>query len=462
MRAAFVRRVQNAGVIPQNRPSPLYQCGLALVTVAMLILPCLYAALTALAGFGVHYFATHYFTEIWAWPVGHSKYGVLLKVVCAFTPLLVGAAIVIAMVKPLFARRPARMQPLALNPEIDTRAYEFVHGICALVGARAPRRIELDCDLNASASFDRGLRGFFKNDLILTLGLPLIAGLTQRELAGVLAHEFGHFRQGAGMRLSYLIRRVNGWFARVVYERDAWDAALESWAAGDSAWVGLMLGCARFGVWLSRRLLWVLMIAGHGICALLLRQMEYDADRVEIAVAGSAAFESTMLKLAALGSVFADLHREMQRIWRKQLQLPDNLPVLVGYRAAQLPAEKRAQLEASAGLAKTGLLDTHPSTADRVQRARQLGESGGALSEAPARELFEGFETVSRLVTLAHYQDDLNVPITPDFLIPLEQLILTKSEPTPAPAAAPAVPMMRYDPAAFRAPEPPTTGATGQ
>ena len=101
--------------------------------------------------------------------------------------------------------------------------------------------------------------------------------------------------------------------------------------------------------------------------------------------------------------------------------------------------------------AKTGLLDTHPSTADRVQRARQLGENGGALSEAPARELFEGFETVSRLVTLAHYQDDLNVPITPDFLIPLEQLILAKSAPAPAPAAAPAMPLMRYDPTAFRA-----------
>lgn len=230
------------GTVPQNRPSALYQIGLALVAVTMLVLPCIYVALTALAGYGVYYFATHYFAEIWAWHIGFSKYGVLLKFLCSFTPLLIGGAIALFMVKPLFARRPARMQPLALNPDIDTRAYEFVHQICVLVGARAPRRIELDCDLNASASFDRGWRGFFKNELILTLGLPLIAGLTQRELAGVIAHEFGHFRQGAGMRLSYLIRRVNGWFARVVYERDAWDEALTSWAADDSSWVALMVG----------------------------------------------------------------------------------------------------------------------------------------------------------------------------------------------------------------------------
>ncbi len=449
--------MESPGVIPKYRPSLLYQCGLALVTVTMLILPGLYVALTVCAAYGVYYFATHWFTEIWAWHVGASKYGFLLKVICSFTPLLVGGTITLFMVKPLFARRATRMQPLALNPEIDTRVYEFVHGLCTLVGARAPHRIELNCDLNASASFDRGLRGFFNNELILTLGLPLIAGLTQRELAGVIAHEFGHFRQGAGMRLSYLIRRVNGWFARVVYERDAWDETLASWAADDSIWVGLMVGCARFGVWLSRRVLWLLMIFGHGVCALLLRQMEYDADRVEIAVAGSAAFESTMLKLAALGSVFADIHREMQRIWRQQLQLPDNLPVLIEYRAAHLPAEKRAKLEAAAGLTKTGLLDTHPSTADRVQRARRSGSPGLALSDDPARELFEGFDVVSRLVTLAHYEDDLNVPTTPDFLIPLEQLIHAKAEPAPAPAQAPAMPMMRYDPNAFRSPEPPPT-----
>ncbi len=46
-----------------------------------------------------------------------------------------------------------------------------------------------------------GLLSFLGHDLVLTLGLLLIAaGLTERELAGVIAHEFGHFRQGAGMR----------------------------------------------------------------------------------------------------------------------------------------------------------------------------------------------------------------------------------------------------------------------
>src|SRR6185436_11492365 len=102
--------------------------------------------------------------------------------------------------------------------------------ICDTIGAPAPKRIDLDCQLNAAAGFRRGFWSMLSNDLVLVIGLPLAGTLSTREFAGVIAHEFGHFTQGAGLRLSYLIRSVNGWFARVAYERDAWDVALEEWA----------------------------------------------------------------------------------------------------------------------------------------------------------------------------------------------------------------------------------------
>src|SRR5262245_49474999 len=177
---------------------------------AMVILPCIYVALTASAVWGVYYFAAHHFVAIWNWPTGLSKFSLLFKVICSVTPLLVGGVVAFFMVKPLFAGRGRRMQPLALNPEFEPRIHQFVPDVCSVVGSPAPRRIELNCEVNASAHFDRGLHGWLGNDLILTLGLPLVAGLNARELAGVIAHEFGHFRQGTGMRLSYLIRRVNG------------------------------------------------------------------------------------------------------------------------------------------------------------------------------------------------------------------------------------------------------------
>lgn len=435
-----------------TRPSPAYQAGLFFVTAGMIVLPVLYLALTAFTCWAVYYFATHHFGAIWAWPV-RGYYGLIFKFIASVTPLLVGGAIAIAMVKPLFARRASHMQPLALDRAIEPRVYELVGRVCQMVGAPTPLRIEVDCDLNASARLNRGFLRFFRNDLILTLGMPLVAGLTERQLAGVIAHEFGHFRQPVGMRLTFLIRRVNHWFARVVYERDGWDDTLESASASAEGWMAFMLGCARAGVAVSRGTLWLFMMAGHGLSGFLLRQMEYDADQWEFYVAGSDRFESTMLRLASLAAVQKEIHREMARTWRRTLQLPDNLPVLIEYRASKLSDKKRAKAENEVGLEKTGWFDTHPSPADRVKKARQIASPGAVEGEAPAKTLFENFDTISRLVTLAHYQDDLNVPTDPDFLIPLEKLVRAEMEPAaakPATPATPPVPMMAYNPAAFR------------
>ena len=111
------------------------------------------------------------------------------------------------MFKPLLAARPKRAQPLALNPSDNPLLYAFIAKICDAVGAPTPQRIDMDCQLNASASFRRGFRSMKGSDLVLTIGLPLVANFSAREFAGVVAHEFGHFTQGAGMRLSYIIRR---------------------------------------------------------------------------------------------------------------------------------------------------------------------------------------------------------------------------------------------------------------
>ena len=91
-----------------------------------------------------------------------------------------------------------------------------------------------------------------------------------REFAGVLAHEFGHFAQGTGMRLTYIIRTINGWFARVVYERDEWDINLEKAAKEVDLRIGIILHLTRLCIWLTRRILWVLMQAGHAISCFML------------------------------------------------------------------------------------------------------------------------------------------------------------------------------------------------
>ena len=95
--------------------------------------------------------------------------------VCTVTPLVAGVVVVFFLFKPLFARQPKQAQPLALNPASEPLLYAFIEKICDTVGAPSPKRIDLDCQLNAAAAFRRGWLSLFGNDLVLVIGLPLAA-----------------------------------------------------------------------------------------------------------------------------------------------------------------------------------------------------------------------------------------------------------------------------------------------
>ena len=407
------------GPVPRTPVSFFYRIGLMLVAVMMVILPLIYLAMIGAAAYGVYYYATHFTFMLSSTRGGGRLY--ILKLLAYLTPLFVGLVLVFFMVKPLFARRAPRSQPLALDPGINSTLYAFIARICELVGAPKPQRIDLNCDLNASAGFRRGMWSLFSNDLVLTIGLPLVAGLNLREFAGVMAHEFGHFTQGFGMRLSYVIRSINGWFARVVYERDAWDVMLTEWAEEAEDWrIMLIVNCARFGVWCSRLSLMLLMFIGHGVSCFLLRQMEYDADSYEIKLAGSDATEATIKRLNVLGEALGRSYKDMRATWNTSKKLPDNFPAFLAHHDHKLPEQVRTKIEDTAGLAKTGLFDTHPSDGDRIRKARQADEPGVFQIEAPATTLFASFDVVARQVTLLHYNDDIGIGCDGSNLRPME------------------------------------------
>jgi Zn-dependent protease with chaperone function len=425
--------------VARTRVSFFYQLGLMLVSVMMVLLPLVYLVMIAAAGWGVYYYATH-FTYLLSSTRGGGRLWIL-KLLVYLTPLFVGCVLVFFMIKPLFARRPRHAQPLALNPGVEPTLFAFIAQICDSVGAPMPKRIDLDCQLNASAGFRRGALSLLGNDLVLTLGLPLVAGLNLRQFAGVIAHEFGHFTQGFGMRLSYVIRSVNGWFARVVYERDAWDMMLIEWAQEAEDWrIMLIVNCARAAVGFSRLLLMLLMFLGHGVSCFLLRQMEYDADSYEIKLAGSEPFEQTVKRLATLGEAAGKSYKEMVASWNMNRRLPDNFPAYLVQREMAIPHLQREKIEDTVGLVRTGVFDSHPSDGDRIRQARRAGEPGVFQLELPASVLFANFDAVAKQVTLLHYTDDIGLDCDASTLRPVGAATQTASEPTresPPPRTAP-------------------------
>ena len=390
---AFEGRIQLPPV------SPAYRAALLLVACAMVLLPVLYAGFVGLTAYGVYYHAVHHLS----WLAGG---GLKLRLVLYAFPIVVGSILVVFLIKPFFARRVEAAAPLVLDRRREGLLFAYVEKLCRTVGAPAPARIHVNCDVNASAGH-LGIVSLVNGELVLTIGLPLVAGMSLRQFSGVLAHEFGHFSQGTGMRVSNLIRRVNVWLARVVYERDDWDAMLVSWCDdGRDGYVMAVGYLARFFVWISRGILWVLMMAGHAVSSLLMRQMEFDADRYEIRLAGSETFASTALQLRVLSAATQLSYEELSATWREG-RLAADLPSFIAARTSSLPGPLLSALKNGMAQDQTGWFDTHPCDRERIERARTERQSGIFRMEAPATVLFRRFEEVAREATLQFYRGTL-------------------------------------------------------
>lgn len=397
------------GTFERPSLSPLYRLGLLGSAVVMLLLPVLYVALIL----GVVWLVAWHLDANVGMLLGNSSIYVLLLYL---TPAVAGGVTVLFMAKPLFARPPKPPEPMKLDPTEEPLLFAFVEKITELTGAAKPSEIHVDCQVNASASFRRGMLSFLSNDLVLTIGLPLVAGFRTDQLAGVLAHEFGHFAQGAGMRLTYVVRTINAWFYRVVYVRDRWDLTLERTAAEADFRLAIVLHVARAAVWLSRKILWALMQIGHATSSFLLRQMEFDADRYEARLAGSELFAKTSVELELLGLAQQYAGNQLNELWGEG-RLVDDYSGLVAAQRRSFKADAPEKIRESIEDSSTGLFDTHPATKDRIASAEKEAAPGVFHRDQPATELFSDFEALSKRAAERLYKEDYQLQYDQNRLI---------------------------------------------
>lgn len=407
------------GEIQRIAVSSSYRLGIALTALFMVLLPLIYVSLIGLAIFGVYWHLTHSYVMF-----EHVRgRAAIFAFLVYLAPLVIGAIMIFFMIKPLFAGRSDSGRTRSLTPRSDPLLFEFVERICATVRAPMPSRIDIDCQVNASAHFRRGWLSIASRDLVLTVGMPLAAGMTLQQFAGVLAHEFGHFSQGAGMRLTYVIRSVNFWFTRVVYERDSWDEWLETSTDDLDIRISWILYLARFFVWVTRGILWVLMLLGHLIAGFMLRQMEFDADRYEARVAGSETFEATCRRLMLLHVGWQGAQGDLSNFCQEG-RLVDNLPRLILVNIDQFPPELRQKLDLVITESKTGLFDDHPADSERIASAKAEQTPGVFHSNLPATVLFQDFDACAKNVSWDLYCDVLGPDIKPSSLHPIDSLLV--------------------------------------
>lgn len=415
-RTAFQQRVLDGLQRPID-PVPVggaYKLGLLAVAAAMLLLPLLYAGLIFLIGHTIYWQAVRAFTVV-RHGMHFGQAALLLGLV------VIGVITLLFLVKPIFSRGNAARHPLQLKRSREPFLFEYVEAICRSVGAPLPKAIVVDGEANASAGFGQGIFGFLTSDLTLVIGLPLVSGLTVRQFTGVLSHEFGHFAQGTGLRLSYLIRSINYWFMRAAFERNLLDRD----ESRGGLRIATFLFVVRFFIWLTRLMLRGVMLVGHAVSCFMMRELEYDADRHETRVVGPKTFALTCRRITDLSlahrMAYSDLHRFLQ-----EERLADDFPALVASNVPHIPKEFRKLVRKFERDQETGLFDTHPTNQDRIASAEReqtpgVFDLGG--KDYPASVLFSNFKRLCRAYSIEFYKAALGEDFQKSMLRPVEQLI---------------------------------------
>ncbi|MFH2047700.1 MAG: M48 family metallopeptidase [Pseudomonadota bacterium] len=420
----------------------LYRIGLGVTAFIMLLLPLIYLAFIT----GIGYLLLFHIREnITLFHELRSARGAIIAYVA---PIIIGFLLMLFMVKPIFARRWVNDNRCPIDPKKEPFLYAYVEKIADMLGAPLPAEIYTIMQVNASAGLKRGIKGFFSNELELTIGLPLVAGMNLYQLTEVIGHEFGHFSQTVAMRFSYIIRLINHWFARVVYEKDEWDVRIKQWSKKWDFRISIILYFAMFFIWLTRKVLWMLMWIGEVVSCFMMRQMEYNADRHGLALIGADVFQSGSERLEILSGAHQWAYNDLGSAWREG-RLVDNLPALIQSRANRIPqSDKKKIIQSLKNSNRRGLFDTHPSTAERIAHARKYDKppkfyldtndseiqrylaeiqpddpDGIYRCSPPSTILFSNFPTTCKEDTNDYYTMVLEQSIPEDRLIPFEQLI---------------------------------------
>jgi Zn-dependent protease with chaperone function len=289
-------------------------------------------------------------------------------------------------------QRPARNQlEIRLPREEMAGLIDFVQEIARRRRLPAPSDIRLGADTIAHVyEEDDGRK-------ILVLGGPALAGLSQPALAGIIAHELGHFAAGD----TRLLRRA--------FRRHLAMAILETHCSENKA--------AHFNplIWCMRlyHLLYNLVWAAHS------RQQEFAADRHEVAEAGK--------KQAAASLILLTVTERLP--WARLSSLVEgriatNEPLEAAFAEQVRMVQQTSPSEWEDALRKelrqpTEPFNSHPCLKDRLAAMRVSPKRALRLAleqrGAPARDLFENWEGIEH-------------ELTERLLIPYRQAYLAKRE----------------------------------
>lgn len=149
-----------------------------------------------------------------------------------------------------------------VTPGRQPRLWALVRRVADAAGEAPPDEVRIVTEVNAHVHETGGPR----NRRVLAIGLPLLAAMTEREIASVVAHELGHFK-GGDTRLGALVAGTGRALDNTVRRLD-----------GHGSW--LRIGGVVRAIFVAYASFYARMTFGMS------RQQEFSADAVAAEVAG--------------------------------------------------------------------------------------------------------------------------------------------------------------------------------
>jgi len=289
----------------------------------------------------------------------------------------------------LFVRRRRRMRRSGEGVPIRTEEQPLfwveVYRVAEGLDLRPPDELFLFADATVSVSEDRTWLGLRPGVRRLRLGLPLLAGLTQRELRAVIAHEL--WRCWGPLSLARVIYRGQEIIGRVAVR------------AGDDSRAGRIVG----------RICRLYLAVSYPVT----REFEFEADRLSADFAGNNATAAALGELEVLNKAWAGFVDGYAGPAAAAGRRPEDL--FAGFTCFLNEPGRRAQLAASAdeiGSPEGSAYRSQPLLEDRLAAIASLPEDDIHDKSGPALGAMRDPDRVIRRVEESMFRELGSAPST--------------------------------------------------
>lgn len=325
--------------------------------------------------------------------------------------LSVGIFVFIFLVKFIFRKNHySTRHLLEVNRSHQPELFAIIDEIVAETKVKAPQKVFLSPDVNASVSYNSIFWSMFlpvkKN---LTIGVGLINTTSVGELRTILAHEFGHFSQKS-MKVGGYVNQAEKIIFETVYNNKDYENFIMEFSGGNAIFkIFGLISVSFINAFQSvLKSMSNFLFKNH---ASLQREMEYHADAISTYITNAEEQASSLLRLELSDLAFnhsfnfyvesnqkylpKDLYKNQISLM-KILSERNNHPYVNGLPkidAEDLNRYNKSRIEIE------DQWTSHPDILKRIERIKTNKTRNTAADHRYAREIISGFDKICEIMT---------------------------------------------------------------